>query len=768
MVSATLEEKLEQPHLRDLARNPMQLAILLHLIHVQGAALPEKRTTLYEEYMKLFFNREAEKSTIVRDRRELLLAIHGVLAWVLQTQAEEGTGSGSVTREELRRQVKEYLAREEYSPELADRLLAGTVERVGALVSRVEGTHEFEVQPLREYFTARHLYKTSPYSPAGKSQSGTRPSRFDALARSSYWTNVTRFFCGFYDVGELGSLVDGIVQLGEENGYRFINQPRELAMMLLSDHVFSQSPRATKRLVNYVAEEPGFTRLVARDMPRRGEGMGLPEDAGRGILFEVCRERLEGERDAGRRSAIREIMARNAKWTNLKKLWLERFRSDSARGDALREALDLGIVDRFDEVEIRELTAGDQELRLRWLVWTSRLEEIARDDELHDAARKALFDGEMVFPGRRPYSSNVVTDLEVLTQFLDVDMFAVMLSSQADHVGRYRYMEGVAEFMKKAVAGETDKERDGDPVHAFAEFVVEHVNGDREDWRSMLEPWRELVNRGFEVASGSYLMAQVAAVSTAVNEPAAGSWTREGFAATKGLVDRLYFARKQGGNSEWWQRALEKGGDQSTALGLSIVLSWGEAEVLANVYRTVADAVDGLSEEQWGRLSTVVRYIGVAAGTQRPALEGDWFEQRRGLSARMALLLLERVREGVERQGLARKAFRKYVGRDPRILRGAAEFEVAQDDVDGIDWDLVLHLSTVAGANGLEFLFSMNWSEVLKVPEDVAEGVLRDCKMHCGQLIAMCESAYSMTVAGKAERVSAVADREEWFAAESV
>ena len=86
LVSSTLNDKLEQPHLRDLARNPMQLAILLHLIHVQGVALPEKRTTLYEEYMKLFFNREAEKSKIVRDHRELLLSIHGLLAWVLHTQ----------------------------------------------------------------------------------------------------------------------------------------------------------------------------------------------------------------------------------------------------------------------------------------------------------------------------------------------------------------------------------------------------------------------------------------------------------------------------------------------------------------------------------------------------------------------------------------------------------------------------------------------------------------------------------------------------------
>jgi hypothetical protein len=41
-----LKERLDQPHLRDLARNPMQLAILLSLILTKGASLPDKRTAL--------------------------------------------------------------------------------------------------------------------------------------------------------------------------------------------------------------------------------------------------------------------------------------------------------------------------------------------------------------------------------------------------------------------------------------------------------------------------------------------------------------------------------------------------------------------------------------------------------------------------------------------------------------------------------------------------------------------------------------------------
>ena len=84
-----------------------------------------------------------------------------------------------------------------------NKLYAGMVERVVALVSRVEGTVEFEVQPLREYFAACHLYYTAPQSSPGKERPGSKPDRFDAISRNFYWLNVTRFYAGCYSKGEL-------------------------------------------------------------------------------------------------------------------------------------------------------------------------------------------------------------------------------------------------------------------------------------------------------------------------------------------------------------------------------------------------------------------------------------------------------------------------------------------------------------------------------------------------------------------------------------
>ena len=308
-LSSTLERQLERVHIRNLARNAMQLAILLHLMYMQGAALPDRRTALYDEYIKVFFNREAEKSNIVREYRNLLLSIHGFLAWLLHTQAEGGQGSGRIEKEHMRREVKNYLAIQDHDTTLVGELFKGTVERIGALVSRVQGAYEFEVQPLREYFAARYLYTTSRYCPVGHQVPGTRPERFSALARGFYWTNVTRFFCGFYDIGELSSLVDGISELDEQDGYSVISGPRRLAMMLLSDHVFSEAPKPTKRLISFIVKDPQFYQFIMVNGHDSYLNLQIPARAGRGFLVDSCVQMLEAGVDPVRKCLLLEVIA---------------------------------------------------------------------------------------------------------------------------------------------------------------------------------------------------------------------------------------------------------------------------------------------------------------------------------------------------------------------------------------------------------------------------------------------------------------------------
>jgi hypothetical protein len=137
--------QMEEPHIRGLARSPMQLAILLALIYTRGHSLSDKRTALYSSYMDLFLDRESEKSDIVRQHRDLLLNIHGYVAWLLHCEAEDGQGRGSIELDRLREVVSAYLARHGHPTELASYLLSGVIDRVVALVSRVQNTFEFEV-----------------------------------------------------------------------------------------------------------------------------------------------------------------------------------------------------------------------------------------------------------------------------------------------------------------------------------------------------------------------------------------------------------------------------------------------------------------------------------------------------------------------------------------------------------------------------------------------------------------------------------------------
>ena len=768
MVASTLEEKLEQPHLRDLARNPMQLAILLHLIHVQGAALPEKRTTLYEEYMKLFFNREAEKSAVVRDHRDLLLSIHGVLAWVLQTQAEKGSGSGSITKDELRTQVKHFLATEEYNPNLADTLLAGTYERVGALVSRVEGTFEFEVQPLREYFAARHLYKTSPYSPPGRPRSGTRPDRFDALARSFYWTNVTRFFCGFYDVGELGTLVDGLFEIGIQNGYRLINQPRRLAIMLLSDQVFTQSPRMTKRLIGYITREEGFRRLIARATPRRLHGMRLPETAGRDILFKFCATKLNDETDSGQRRALRQVMASNAEENELKSLWIQRYENGLMTCDPLLEAFDFGVIRQFVPKEIEMLTKDDIELRLRWFAWLGHNDVITQDSNLYDAARSAFFSGAMTFHVRGPFHRGPIIYLELLSELLNIRTLADLFSASPDQVPAYALLDHGFAVGSMNLIPETqceDESGNYDPLACFTQWVVNHLKTNVVDWKTRLCPWSTLVDKGIEVVPDSLIFARIAAVSTATTaDQNLGIWDDDGFASTKGLVNRLYFARHKADDAAWWQLQLNAATGNSTVLCLSVLLSWGVPDVLTELESVINLIVDQLDAKDWSRLWLLLDCIATAANSRRPGFPESWFDDVGMLSSRVALALILRVEYSAAQTRLSRRMFRDYCGTDRHILQHAAAYEFTDADPREVDWNFVSHLSKLAGKSGLSLLMPMHRLDRGIVPENIALNILSDCESHCDQMVAICERSYGTRVAENAAKVSEVAERDDWFA----
>ena len=769
-IARTLTSKLEQPHLRDLARNPMQLSILLHLMHVQGVAFPEKRTALYEEYMRLFFNREAEKSSIVRDHREVILAIHGVLAWELHTQVERGKGSGTISKTALQSRIRGHLESQGYDPYLVGPLLRGSFERVGALVSRLVDTFEFEVQPLREYFAASHLYKTAPQSRPGNIRTGTRPDRFDALARSAYWTNVVRFFCGFYDVGELGTLADGLIQLDDDVFQQLTNHPRRLAMMLLSDHVFSQSPITMTRLIKQVMREPAFERLMVSEWDLRRPEVSLPATAGRKILFDICLDKLEKEDDSVNRHLLRQLLRINAERETLVTVWTERHQRDHDGCDPLEEAADFGIVDQFDVSKIKTQNDGNQKAQARWLIATNGYEHIFRDRDLSTIVHRAYFDNEITFMNHKMRKSRWA-HLEVLSVVLRLNGLVYLCHYRGKEVPAYALIAESFGFDKFKIMHTDYEDGSGDAtsIQQFSRFVVRLMDCGVSEWQTKLHLWSSLVDRGFEVAPRSRMFQQIAAISTAINPvDGSGTWDSRGFSPARGLVDRLHYALGRSGDSAWWNDRLSEVAPAEGVLRLAIFLSWCKSQVLSELSALCAQIAAELDESDWDQLYDSCRRIRSAAMLDSSGLiDSAVIEKYLGVP-RVSLVLVGRVGDDHLRRRLFRRAFAEYEGQDRFILEGAADTELicAGQPAEDVDWEHVGRVSMLARRAGVSYISSVLWPEHdWKVPAAFAMAVLTHVGSHCGQLVSMCERSYAGFVAGEIPSVSAVAERDGWFSA---
>lgn len=776
LITSTLRAKLEQPHLRDLARNPMQLTILLQLIHVQGVALPDKRTTLYEEYMKLFFNREAEKASVVRDHRDLLLSLHGVLAWVLHCQAETG-GAGRVARQELRQIVKDYLEEVGHDVQLTDVLFAGTLERVGALVSRLEGTYEFEVQPLREYFAARYLYATAPYSPVGKVRTGTRPERFEALARSFYWTNVTRFFCGFYDAGELSSLVDGMEHLGEEKGYRLISRPRNLAVMLLSDQVFTQAPKVMNRLVEFITRGPGFYRWAASALGPFGSGIALSVNSGGSLLYQKCSQKLGIETDEERRGTLQRVMAALGSQETLLKDWREVNVERETGPFRLQEALIFDIVQHLTMDEIRE-ASGDDAVELVWaFLAAGKQEAVYQDAKLAGVLKDSLFMGSLqTFYWNWPRSEFEPSGalLEILRPEYLVHLAYPQEEGESND-GFFQHYRAIVRHYSRLVENEPGEATQGDPgvrgaLTHFVKDILEMLSTKRSLWSNSLENWNEIVDHGFGIHRGSASMALLALVSTAVNSrEEERAWSEEGFCSTPGLVRRLSYARRMLHDSEWWRERLNASNEEDKVVLLAMLTMWTDAHVIAgNLYRineTLAMATEG----EWQRLWEVCRVLGWARRGEQCDFSGSWFERHsETLHERLAVLLLKRAERGEVGRTWGRSFISKYPDDDSSILELALSLEIGPDvpqseDWSHIDWSHILYLSRRMRQSKARSFLSMAHTLKGGVPESVAELVLSESDLHNEVFVTMCEGVYANVVAARAEKVSAVSEGDGWF-----
>ncbi|GAA4697132.1 hypothetical protein [Nocardioides conyzicola] len=600
-VLGILKDKMELPHIVELTRNAMQLTILLSLIHQVGYSLPDQRTDLYRRYLELFLIRESEKDVAVKKHQAVLVEFIQHLAWVLQSQAESAGSRGSISKEDLQEMAREYLVEAKQPEELADDLFGGGLERIFVLVQRVSGLYEFEVQPLREFFCARHLYETSPVGTYRyQKPKGDRAQRFEALAANPFWLNVTRFYAGSYEPGEIGSLVLSLRDLiGDSDPARSLHG-REVSFALLSDWVFANKKSWQDELIQAACDEAGL-HLLVRQVYGESEPLALDEDCGRDTLRDLIFDRLENREIELDSVGYCRLLAANG-GNELLDRFLKSLKGTSGRVRTVKfsRMIQSGGAQKLSLSRVLKLVHEDSpsygNLSERLILVVNHLGHRVAGDE--DAAQEVVthaLEGRFI-AGLHSFSTlGVFADAMsvfpagVMTIYLHRDQ-ALMTELSVDLLKFAEPASKVPDFVNLVVSNENP-------------FISQHYTANWDQVAFMGDLVREMF--GGECWSAYILALRAAGLRTSISVKDADAM----FDDRHSLAQRARYARLKRGSVEWWRSALEDAGEDNRRVLFwsALVLSWTSPSVYEALLSDLEGAVERLDEEAFHRLHAVVQ-----------------------------------------------------------------------------------------------------------------------------------------------------------------
>ncbi|MBU0946890.1 MAG: NACHT domain-containing protein [Proteobacteria bacterium] len=771
-----LKNKLDQPHLRDLARNPMQLAILLSLIHTRGSSLPDKRTALYDSYVELFFSREAEKSPIVREYRDLLIDIHRYLAWTLHSEAEQGHDRGSISTDRLKVLLSNYLTEEGHDVFIAEKLFTGMVERVVALVSRVEGSFEFEVQPLREYFAARYLYETAPYSPPGAEKRGTKPDRFDAIARDFYWLNVTRFYAGCFSKGELPSLVDRLQELTKEDGYHLISHPRVLAATLLSDWVFSQHPKSVKAVVKLILDGIGLRYILSVDSKRYGSGspMVLPEKCGQDELIDRCFSLLRTNPPLDYCYEIIGLIKANSTTDNINNLWFKNVpEKHLERTRWVNYGLYLGILSKMPLSDLENLLsdAPSDATRLSFLYRAKRFDYLESTESTCRAIIDAILDTQVLAQQNQRGIGSII---ELFSLFLDPLRYAIAFTN--------RRPIPLQEILKRnnrvQVDGAQNNQRKQTLPHEVLGLCVEVSNiaeielqRTGAEWATELAPWDNIVEStrsAFGDRWALFCLANVAAGIKSQKETCVGF--EDLLNHSKSICRRVRYARLRAGNVNWWSKLIESTSSQTDYMLMALILfTWGSSSTLVSLVRSIESFLTQLTQENWYLLMNSVQrtLFSIHQGWRNNPLSFDLSKIPSDLSDRTATAFGIRAKKEAK-EFFYHNYFENYEGADHITLEFCQNVILDRSKVRRLSWNPNLELIAKSYAEGIvsfpvTFHHYFQYNDAQSLPKDVAQKIASNPDKYPCYLVTQAETTCKDIVSSNIIPVGTVAEKEGWF-----
>ncbi|HEX3692117.1 MAG TPA: hypothetical protein VHU13_02130 [Solirubrobacteraceae bacterium] len=738
-----VNDRLEEPHMRDLVRNPMQLSILLNLVETIGEALPDRRTQMYKEYMRVCFAREATSNAVVRQHKDLLYDVHRVLGYRLHVQAEDSSHGGTVSLEDIATVIEELRQETGRTEWAVEEILGGVTDRLLLLVApQLDGRFEFEVQPLREFFAALHLYETAKVVTQGSLARGTKADRLAGLARNPFWLNVLRFYVGFYTKEELSSVPDELEELAADPAQGPTGRSRSLAATLLSDRTFEANRKSRERAIQCVLDGLGTRHTLngpegafgLADPLRLPPGSGAEEVVGR--AFEL----LDTPVGEDRKRQLALCIASHSTPEAIEPIWRQRV--GAVEGDArtwwFLWGNDLGLFGQIEPEEIKALIHGDgcsgEAGRRAGCVMLGNNPQLDCDDQLARATIDAVLQARLFVTGTNsgPNYSSLRHLLEMVRagiHFLDFGARQLFLESR-DESGE-NDCETLA-ACREVLAASLGTSGEHGEFHGLAE---------------LLERTRLLWGEGCQLVA--------AAATVAGRDPRRGFGNASAlFDRDAPLIERLRYARKISGAhaTTWWRsQADDASSGESRFLFVLAAALWAPADAL----RVVADDADACAAElDWNS----IRVIRDTLDAVRKELPDP--EMPASAAAKLPPLLstLLWLRTTTVSAGPFWPAVERYAGDDYRVLRLRAS--IAPEIVS---WETAVEWARLGYGVGSGLGRSATVTGKDAMPHETALLVLENPGNYPLELVQMAERTENYLVLASSPQLAAVAAAEDWF-----
>lgn len=754
-----LNTKLKESHTQYLAKNPMQLTILLSLINSRGASLPEKRTAMYDAYMEMFFSRESEKSEIVRDNRDILIDIHRYLAWKLQTSAESGE-NGSIDQISLRTTLYSYLFKEGEDTTIVEALFDGIIERVGALVSRVQGTYEFEVQPLREYFAARHLYETAPYPANDIELPGDKLDRFNALVRNPYWLNVARFYGGCFNKGEIMTLVNELIELSNDKLVSLTSHSRSFALMLLSDWVFSQYQPAVKAVIAFVTERPQFIQLLANaEETGTSYWSGLPDRSGRIEFLNVLWSYAAQAPASDQMRALAHAICENSSLEERVQRWTAYARNmPDAQWVYLGELLEI-----FSSATISSVPAAseDRPIIVEALLRARQFAELERSARFESAKSTLLHE---IVTATSAITREDHSRLAWLARQISCYQYTIVFHEETglplrEHLSRRMYASRVlvSEDLAMRNIGVDDlPEPDRASVQAYLQFL----ECETQILATTLQPWADLVETLRSTWGDCRAIDRIAFLAAGVRS-SAESGCDGSLAQTNALVQSARYIRLKSGAPQWWKDKIQSESDQVARRRLLHLMAlWATPKTIMKISAAIDEALASLDDKQWSFLVRDYQATRIRSSRREdvPHLGGAEGKQFCASSPRFQTFLGPRFSRSVRLRSALEIAKHDTLGSPERQFAFQTFAEVSRADSQ---WQSVLPSVEKLYAYGTSGSFTLGRETTM--PTDIAEAISSRPERFPLSWAALADGSLRSVAGANAPKLLEIAKRDLWF-----